>query len=56
MSERMEFKVRRTRSGTWAVDRIHRLGGTFYTKDWTRYFPTEEKAEAFKKRRELEQK
>ena len=50
-----KYKVRRTRNGTWAVDRITEYGTRKYTKDYTRYFGyDEEKAIAYKEQRENE--
>ena len=49
-----KYKVRKVRYGkNWAVDRITEIGTRFYTKDYTRYFDSREKAEAYKERKEV---
>jgi hypothetical protein len=53
---REEYRVRKTKHGhgkLWAVDKLTKLGTPYYTNQ-SRYFETEEKAEAYKERMEKE--
>jgi len=53
-----KFVVRHSHGRSWAVDKLIYFGpkSKYYSKANTRYFPTPEEAEAFKKRSEEQER